>query len=78
MFNGLDRLFELLNLRYRRESQNLLCFPKHHSITIYIYRERESERESKTNMLLGARNHEGVRSPFVILAQKIYQIIFKF
>jgi hypothetical protein len=40
MFNCLDRPFELLNLKYEREVQKILCFAKHHSIThkyIYIY-----------------------------------------
>jgi hypothetical protein len=37
MFNGLDRPFELLNLKYEREVQKILCFAKHHSITLYIY-----------------------------------------
>jgi hypothetical protein len=36
MFNGLDRPFELLNPRYGREARELLCFAKHHSLTIYI------------------------------------------
>jgi hypothetical protein len=33
IFNGLDRPFELLNLRYEREVQKILYFAKHHSIT---------------------------------------------
>jgi hypothetical protein len=41
MFNGLDRLFELSNSRYGREAQEVLCFPKHHSLSfslsLYIY-----------------------------------------
>jgi hypothetical protein len=39
MFNGFDRLFELSNLRYGCEAQEILYFTKHHSLT--IYRERE-------------------------------------
>jgi hypothetical protein len=42
MFNSLDRSFELSNSRYGREAREVLCFAKHHSLTLYIYRERES------------------------------------
>jgi hypothetical protein len=44
MFNDLDLIFELSNLRYGREEREVLCFAKHHKLniyTIYIYRERE-------------------------------------
>jgi hypothetical protein len=37
MFNGLDQTFELLNSRYEREAQEVLCFAKYHSPTLYIY-----------------------------------------
>jgi hypothetical protein len=48
---GLDPLFELLNSRYARETQKLLCFAKHHSISlsIYIYIERERERSNSVS-----------------------------
>jgi hypothetical protein len=37
IFYSLDRPFELLNSRYGREAREVLCFAKHHSLTIYIY-----------------------------------------
>jgi hypothetical protein len=37
IFNGLDQPFELLNSRYKREAQKILCFTKHHSITLFLY-----------------------------------------
>jgi hypothetical protein len=37
MFNGLNRPFELSNLRYGYEAREILYFVKYHSITIYIY-----------------------------------------
>jgi hypothetical protein len=33
MYNGLNRLFKFLNLRYKCEIQKNLCFAKHHSLT---------------------------------------------
>jgi hypothetical protein len=41
MFNGLNRPFWLSNLRYRREVWELLCFMKHHSLTL-ISKESDS------------------------------------
>jgi hypothetical protein len=37
MFNGLDRPFELSNSKYGRKIREVLCFAKHHSLTLYIY-----------------------------------------
>jgi hypothetical protein len=43
MFNGLNRPFELSNSRYGHKGWEILCFAKHHSLTlslslsIYIY-----------------------------------------
>jgi hypothetical protein len=68
MFNGLDKSFELSNLRYGRETRKVFCFAKHHSLTIYIYIERESKDTASLNS----------RSPSVSLTQKIYQIISEF
>jgi hypothetical protein len=33
MFNNLDRLFELSNIRYEHEACEFLCFVKHHNLT---------------------------------------------
>jgi hypothetical protein len=40
IFNGLDRPFELSNSRYGRKAWEVLFFAKHHSLYIYIERER--------------------------------------
>jgi hypothetical protein len=37
MFNGLDRPFELLNLRYRPETQNILCFANREIISLLLF-----------------------------------------
>jgi hypothetical protein len=37
IFTDLDRPLRLLNSRYECETQDILYFVKHHSLTIYIY-----------------------------------------
>jgi hypothetical protein len=41
IFNGLDQRFKLLSSRHGRESQEILCFAKHHNLTLYIHTHRE-------------------------------------
>jgi hypothetical protein len=37
IFNSLNQLFILLNLRYKCEIHKILYFSKHHNLTLYIY-----------------------------------------
>jgi hypothetical protein len=37
MFNGLDRPFELTNLKNGRKAREVLCFTKHHSLSLSLY-----------------------------------------
>jgi hypothetical protein len=36
MFNGLDWPFEFLNLRYGRETREVLCFAKNHILSLSL------------------------------------------
>jgi hypothetical protein len=37
MFTNLDQLFELSNLKYGRKTHKVLCFVKHHSLTLKLF-----------------------------------------
>jgi hypothetical protein len=61
MFNGLDRSFELLNLRYRREACEILCFAKSHSLSLYIYIKPLNPQHQVTHC-----TNSHTRSPYII------------
>jgi hypothetical protein len=74
MFNGLDRLFELLNLRYGREAQEIWCSIEHPSLSlslslyIYIYyKKNENKRVIETPGYLRATEVVGSCSLHVFL-----------